>query len=90
MENHKLANLRYSVDGMEFDAAIDIHRILHAYDDSMPENVVPVEIYCNSHPEWDIWVFYSECPGTNGFVNAVSLSEILRETHEFIDACKHQ
>ena len=88
MENHKLANLKYSVDGMEFDAAIDIHRILHAYND-MPKNVVPVEIYCISHSEWDIWVFYSEHPETNGFVNAVYLKEILRENHEFIDACKH-
>ena len=57
-KNYRIVNIRYIVDGLHFDAAIDCDWQLHAYDlkcfPDKSENITPVELYCLDNPDWDI------------------------------------
>lgn len=50
----RIVNLRYKCKGFNFDAAIDIHGILHSYSD---ENTITIELY-NLDKDWDNKVIY--------------------------------
>lgn len=61
--------MRFQVDGLHFDAAIDPDWQLHAYEFFMDdselsvkgrESKTPVEVYCFDHPEWDILMIYQD------------------------------
>ena len=58
----RIVNVRYTVDGLHFDAAIDCNWQLHCYGESSAEkNIrVPIELYCFDHTEWDIRMLYQE------------------------------
>ena len=57
----RIVNLRFSVGGLSFDAAIDCDWTLHCYSESpqvLRGNIVPVELYCFDYPEWDIKMLF--------------------------------
>lgn len=54
----RVVNLRYTCDGLRFDAAIDCDWSLHAYGDEVNEAVTPIELYCCDRVEWDIRMVY--------------------------------
>ena len=58
----RIINVRYTVAGLHFDAAIDCNWQLHCYGES-PEVMrkrVPIELYCFDHTEWDIRMLYQD------------------------------
>lgn len=66
---NRVINVRFQVDGLHFDAAIDPDWQLHAYDAFMfdfdssiknKESKTPIEVYCFDHPEWDILMIYQD------------------------------
>lgn len=60
----RVINVRYTVNGLHFDAAIDCNWQLHAYGES-PEVMkkrVPIELFCFDHTEWDIRMLYQDLP----------------------------
>ena len=52
-----IVNVRYEVNGIHFDAAIDYSRILHPYTYGQRQ-MLPVELYCLDHTDWDIEMIY--------------------------------
>ena len=71
-----LVNIRYTVNNLNFDAAVDINWELHAYEDSACEEEnwsknTAIEIYCLDNPDWDIKMIYQ------GAINS--------ESHTFVD-----
>ena len=71
-----LVNIRYTVDNLHFDAAVDINWELHAYKDSACEEenwskTTAIEIYCLDNTDWDIKMIYQ------GAINS--------ESHTFVD-----
>ena len=90
----RVVNLRYMVNGLHFDAAIDCDWQLHCYGESPAEkNIrVPIELYCFDHTEWDIKVFYQEFnnnqikrKGPMILHTEVGLWEIIKETEKWIE-----
>ena len=90
----RIVNLRYTVNGLHFDAAIDCDWQLHAYgeDPETKKKRVPIELYCFDHTEWDIRVFFQE--HNNNQINGkgpamlnteVELKEIIKETEKWIE-----
>lgn len=60
METHRIVNLRYTLNGYNFDAAIDIHYYLHYYGNDIEQSKnVPIELYNKTKPEWDIKVIFA-------------------------------
>ena len=97
--NKRVVNLRYMVDGLHFDAAIDCDWTLHCYEFESHDrqNETPIELYCFDKPEWDIrMMFHKEPQGrrTNdqqkyehfgGIYNTcANFDEILEETKAWI------
>lgn len=91
----RVVNIRYTVDGLRFDAAIDCDWQLHAYRES-PEVMkkrVPIELYCFDHTEWDIRMLYQELkndqpirPGEYYILHTeVNWEEIIEETKKWIE-----
>ena len=58
----RVINVRYTVDGLHFDAAIDCNWQLHCYGESpdVMNKRVPIELYCFSHQEWGIRMLYRD------------------------------
>ena len=56
----RIVNIRYKCCGLNFDAAIDCDWWLHIYDESDEErnNIVPIELYCFDHKDWDIRMLF--------------------------------
>lgn len=54
-----IVNVRYTVGGLHFDAALDYGRILHSYTYAQRQ-MFPVELYCLDREEWDIRMLYFE------------------------------
>lgn len=55
METNRIVNIRYVIDGMRFDAAVDINNWLHHYLTINP-TIICVELYNLDHPSWDVKV----------------------------------
>ena len=92
----RVVNLRYTVWGLHFDAAIDCNWQLHCYEENpiRMENVVPIELYCFDHTEWDIKMIYQDRKNEqprmlNGryFMQhtEVDMGEIIEETKKWIE-----
>ena len=82
---HEITNIKYTVDGMLFDAAVDWNWQLHCYSSEEFEidrhnGVLPIELYNCSKREWDIKMIYQE--NRKGGVN---FDFILKETQEWIE-----
>jgi len=61
MKHTRVINVRYTVNGLNFDAAIDPDWQLHSYpEDLVPENFIPIEIYCINKPDWGIKMIYQD------------------------------
>lgn len=58
----RVVNVRYTVNGLYFDAAIDCDWQLHAYEESPDEmkKKVPIELYCFDHQGWGIRMLYQD------------------------------
>lgn len=83
-----IVNIRFTIDNLHFDAAVDINWELHAYDDSDYEEenwskTTAIEIYCFDHTEWDIHMIYQNIKNstTNTFVD---FDNIIEETKKWI------
>lgn len=61
METHRVVNLRYKVNGYQFDAAVDIHYHLHCYSETAKEKLrkIPIELYNIDRPGWDIKLIFA-------------------------------
>ena len=91
----RVVNLRYTVKGLHFDAAIDCNWQLHSYGESPAEkNIrVPIELYCFDHTEWGIRMLYQELnndqptrPGEYCILHTeVEWEGIIEETREWIE-----
>ena len=83
-----LVNIRYTVDNLHFDAAVDINWELHAYEDSAYEEenwskTTAIEIYCLDNTDWDIKMIYQ------GAINSmnhtfVDFENLVEETKKWI------
>lgn len=60
----RVINVRYTVDGLHFDAAIDCNWQLHCYGENpyVMNKRVPIELYCFDHEDWDIRMLYQDLP----------------------------
>lgn len=52
-----IVNVRYTVKGVHFDAAIDYGHVLHPYTYGQRQ-MLPVELYCFDHTDWDIEMMF--------------------------------
>lgn len=83
-----LVNIRYTVDNLRFDAAVDINWELHAYDDSdyKQDNwskTTAIEIYCLDNRDWDVKMIYQEA--TNSMNHTfVDFENLIEETKKWI------
>ena len=90
----RVINVRYTVNGLHFDAAIDCNWQLHAYGES-PEVMkkrIPIELYCFDHTEWDIRMLYQDLPNDQPTMREyymlhteVNWEEIIEETKKWIE-----
>lgn len=59
MKHTRVINVRYTVNGLNFDAAIDPDWQMHSYPDEMvSENLIPIELYYIDEPDWNIKMIY--------------------------------
>jgi hypothetical protein len=73
-----ITNIKYTVDGMLFDAAVDWDWNMHLYElEQKKENVLPIELY-NCNKDWDIHMIYQ-----NGR-SSVDFDNIIKQTKEWI------
>ena len=87
-----VVNIRYEIDGLHFDAAIDINWELHAYDETNYQeehwrNTTAIEIYCFDRPNWDIKMIY-QTNRNNMCHTMVDFQNILDETKKWIERMK--
>lgn len=83
-----LVNIRYTVDNLKFDAAVDINWELHAYADSNYEEenwmtTTAIEIYCLDNKDWDIKMIYQKTTN-NEYHTFVDFENLIEETKEWI------
>ena len=98
-KNKRIVNLRYMVDGLHFDAAVDCDWTLHCYafESHDRQDETPIELYCFDKPEWDIRMIFHKEPETiitnsqqrettfGGIYNTcANLGEIIKETKAWI------
>ena len=89
LKNTRVVNLRYKVDGLNFDAAIDCDWQMHDYG-LKEQDVTPIEIYCFDKPEWDIRMIYhkeknNQQSNTFGIcTTCANFDEIMEETKKWI------
>lgn len=59
-DHGRVVNLRFTIGGLRFDAAIDCDWVLHAYSEGLSDKskFVPIELYCFDHEDWDIRMCY--------------------------------
>lgn len=76
-----IVNLRYEVDNLRFDAAIDYSKCLHVYPGDT-ENFLPIELYCLDK-DWDIHMMFIKQNHPQQAV--VSFEDILNETKEWME-----
>lgn len=90
----RIVNIRYKVNGLRFDAAVDCDWQMHAYGfgKDTPKDETPIELYCFDHKEWDIRMMYhkerndQQDTYIDGSVlhSLVDFQEILKETRKWI------
>lgn len=75
-----ITNIKYTVNGMLFDAAVDWDWNLHLYElfTEKKEDVLPIELYNCDVPEWGISMVYQ-----NGR-SSVDFDDIVKHTKEWI------
>lgn len=83
-----LVNIRYTVDNLRFDAAVDINWELHAYADSNYEEenwktTTAIEIYCLDNKDWDIKMIYQEQHNSESHT-FVDFENLIEETKKWI------
>lgn len=90
--NNRVVNIKFAVDGFKFDAAIDCEWSLHDYDwIEKSDKIVPVELYCYNHPEWDIYMLYlsghNDQSSVNGFLihTIVDINDIIEGARKWIE-----
>lgn len=89
-KSSRVVNIRYKVNRLRFDAAVDCDWVLHSYD--AEKNVIPIELYCFDHKEWDIRMIYhkerNDQQGvfSDGLIlhSSIDFQEILKETRKWI------
>ena len=90
----RIVNIRYKVNGLRFDAAVDCDWQMHIYGfgKDTPKDETPIELYCFDHKEWDIRMMYhkerndQQDTHSDGLVlhSLVDFQEILKETRKWI------
>ena len=75
-----ITNIKYTVNGMLFDAAVDWDWNIHCYElfTEKKENALPIELFNCDIPEWDIRIVYQ-----NGRSD-VDFDNIIKQTKEWI------
>lgn len=92
----RIVNLRFSVRGLSFDAAIDCDWKLHCYSEFSQvsrKNIVPIELYCLDMPDWDIKMLFLKgdndnvCQSSEPYLllhTSCEFSEIMEGAKEWI------
>lgn len=90
----RVVNIRYKVNGLRFDAAVDCDWQMHIYGfgKDTPKDETPIELYCFDHKEWDVRMMYhkerndQQDTYIDGLVlhSLVDFQEILKETRKWI------
>ena len=78
-----VVNLRYTIDGKHFDAAIDYGKVLHHYPGNVTKTL-PVKLYCLDMPDWDIHMMF--IPQKKEDYAVLEMDEIIKETKEWMGA----
>ena len=78
-----VVNLRYTVDGKRFDAAIDYGKVLHYYPGDV-STTLPVELYCLDRTDWDIHMMFIPQNSKDGAF--VEMDDIIKETRDWMGA----
>lgn len=83
-----LVNIRYTVDNLHFDAAVDINWELHAYNDSFYKQdnwskTTAIEIYCLDNKNWDIKMIYQKQHNSESHT-FVDFENLVEETKKWI------
>lgn len=88
--NLLVTNIRYTINNLHFDAAVDINWELHAYSDEYFQEEhwrknTAIEIYCFDNPDWDIKMIY-QTPDTENNMHhtIVDFDNIIEETKKWI------
>lgn len=90
----RIVNIRYTVKGLRFDAAVDCDWVLHCYGfgEEKPKDETPIELYCFDRPEWDIRMMYHKerndqqkaCNEGCYLHSFIDFQAILKETRKWI------
>jgi len=92
MRINRIINVRYTVDGLRFDAAIDPDWQLHAYREmsvTEKKKEIPIEIYCFDYPEWDILMLYQTKEDANCTDVNTQQDEALNDFRQFDSITLH-
>ena len=86
-----IVNINFELDGLHFDAAVDINWEMHAYDEEQYEEEnwtknTAIELYCFDNPDWDIKMIYQTFNDSKNTTlrTIVDFDNIIKETKEWI------
>lgn len=97
-KSSRVVNIRYKVNGLRFDAAVDCDWVLHCYGfgEDTPKDETPIELYCFDRPEWDIRMIYhkernDQQDAYGGIFNTCAdMDEIKTETRKWVREMKRK
>ena len=86
-----IVNINFKLNGLNFDAAIDINWEMHAYDEEQYEEEnwsknTAIELYCFDKPDWDIKMIYQTLNNRKNSTThtIVNFDNIIKETKKWI------
>lgn len=83
-----IININFNLNGLHFDAAVDVNWEMHAYDEEQYEEEnwsknTAIELYCFDNPDWDIKMIYQKATN-NEYHTLVDFDNIIEETKKWI------
>ena len=83
-----IVNINFKLNGLNFDAAVDVNWEMHAYDKEQYEEenwskTTAIELYCFDKPDWDIKMIYQNKKNSTTHT-VVDFDNIIEETKEWI------
>ena len=83
-----IVNINFILNGLHFDAAVDVNWEMHAYDEERYEEenwskTTAIELYCFDKPDWDIKMIYQNKKNSTTHT-VVDFDNIIEEIKEWI------
>lgn len=87
-----IVNINFELDGLHFDAAVDINWEMHCYNKEQYEEEnwsknTAIELYCFNNPDWDIKMIYQLVKSSKNSTThtIVDFDNIIEETKKWIE-----